>query len=319
MYYLSMDGGGTKLVGLLFDDAYRLISSARVEGTHLAVYPMEKVCEHIADCYRILFADLPRPVHVEILYNICGLNELYAQMLPDGVTVGEICYLSESVSGLYAGTCRHSGFVALSGTGSDAFCVQNDKQTDVIGGWGAILGDEGSGVWMAQQAMQAAIRSEHGWGPHTIFGRILKEHFGFADLREYVAYLYDTPAPFRRLGELLPLVAEAANVGDPLMLDVFCRGGRMMADQMLTLLRRHTDMKHHITACGGAWKAHPAMAEAFTAAITAEFPDAEFILPRFEHVIAGPLCHAIKTGKDTDAVMELLACNFPHFIWNCKP
>lgn len=316
MYYLSMDGGGTKLVGLLFDEQYHLVSWARTEGTHRAIYPLTEVRDHITDCYTQLFAGLPRPLHIEKMYTICGENSLYLKFLPKNVTVGEAIFLNEAVAGLYAGVCRHSGFVALSGTGSDVFCIQDDQLTDVIGGWGAILGDEGSGVWMAQQAMQAAIHSHHGWGPHTVFEDVIKAHFGFAHLREYVAYLYDTPAPFRRLGELMPLVAKTAESGDPVMLDVLQRGGRILAEQMCTVLGRHPDVPPVITGCGGAWKAHPAMAQAFLEAVTAQFPDAEFTLPLFEHVLAGPICHAMEQGMEADRLIPLISQNFPNFLWN---
>ncbi len=318
MYYLSMDGGGTKLVGLLFDEQYRLVSWARAEGTHRAIYPLAQVRSHIASCYADLFAGLPRPLHIETLYTICGSNDLYTQMLPQGITVGNVRFLNEAVSGLYAGICCHTGFVALSGTGSDVFCVREDKMVDMIGGWGAILGDEGSGVWMAQQAMQAAIHAHHGWGAPTCFESMVMERFGFRHLRGYVDYLYDTPAPFRRLGELLPMVAEAANAGDEVMLDVFRRGGKIMAEQMCTVLRRQPDMAPVITACGGAWKAHPAMAQAFRDAIAGEFPHIQFSLPLFEHILAGPVCYAMEQGLEADTIIPLLKQNFPCFLWNSK-
>ena len=316
MYYLAMDGGGTKLVGLLFDDQYRPLATARADGTHLSVYPVEEVRAHVTACYEHLFADMPRPLHIERLYTICGDSRLYADLLPEGITLGEICNITEAVSALYAGAGRRNGFVALSGTGSDVFCIQNGKCEDVIGGWGAILGDEGSGVWMARHAMQKAIRAEQGWGTPTRFGKVLMEHYGFTRLWDFVAYVYDTPSPFRRLGEILPLVAKAAGDGDEAMLDIFRAAGRILAEQMAAMLRRYPHEEPCITACGGAWKAHPAMAEAFTEAITAEFPAATFTLPRFEHIMAGPVCLAMEEGKDFPAVLDFLSDRFPELVWN---
>ncbi len=316
MYYLAMDGGGTKLLAILFDDRYNLIATARSEGTHLSVYPIETVRRHVADCYADLFQGLPRPLHIECLYTICGDSKMFGALLPDGITLGDTHNISEPISGLYAGTAQKTGFVALSGTGSDVFCIKNSQLLDVIGGWGAILGDEGSGVWMAREAMNAAIRAEQGWGPPTRFGEMVKETYHLTDLWDYVAYLYATPSPFRRLGELLPLVARAAGEGDDLMTEILRRGGRVMAEQMTALLRRHPDMEPNITACGGAWKAHPAMAETFYHAVKQDFPHAVFTLPRFEHVMAGPICRAMENGEDMQALTDLLAKRFPTLVWN---
>ncbi len=319
MYYMAMDGGGTKLVGLLFDDRYRLISAARAEGTHTSVYPIEDVRAHVADCYAHLFADVPRPLAIERLYTICGDSRMFAELLPAGVTLRSSRNINEAVSALYAGSARHSGFVALSGTGSDVFCIRDDRCADIVGGWGAILGDEGSGVWMARHAMQAAIRAEQGWGEPTLFGEMVKRHYNLTTLWDYVAYLYATPSPFRRLGELMPLVARAADQGDAAMLAVLCGGGRILADQMIALIARNPDMELNITACGGAWKAHPAIAEAFAEALTAAHPTATFTLPLFEHIMAGPICLSMERGEDMAATITTLTENFPSFCWNATP
>ncbi len=319
MYYIAMDGGGTKLVGILFDEQYRLISAARAAGTNTSVYPIEDIRAHVADCYTRLFSELPRPLEIECLYTICGDARTYADLLPAGITLKGARNINESVSALYAGSARHSGFVAISGTGSDVFCIREDRCTDVVGGWGAILGDEGSGVWMARHAMQAAIRAEQGWGEPTVFGEMLKRHYNLTTLWDYVAYLYATPSPFRRLGELMPLVARAANRGDAAMLSVLRRGGRILADQMIALIARNPDMELNITACGGAWKAHPAIAEAFTEALAAAYPAATFTLPLFEHIMAGPIALAMERGEDMAVIIPALKQHFPAFCWNATP
>ncbi len=316
MYYLAMDGGGTKLVGLLFDHEYHLIAAARAAGTHASVYSDEQIEAHIRECYDYLFDGLPRPLTVEKLYTICGNPARYAASLPAGVTLRESHNISEGVAGLYAAAPRREGFVALSGTGSDAFCIKEDRVADTVGGWGAILGDEGSGVWMSRRAMAAAIHAEQGWGEPTVFGDMVKEHYRFEVLWNYVDMVYSAPAPFRTLGELLPLVAEAARQGDTLMQGIFREAGELLARQTSVLLDRYPAMERRIVACGGAWKAHPLMAEAFSASLAETHPEATFTLPRFEHIMAGPICLLMERGEADEAHLDLLAENFPQFIWN---
>ncbi len=316
MYYLAMDGGGTKLVGLLFDEKLTLVASARAEGTHRSVYPEAEIHAHIKACYAELFSALPRPLCIETLYTVCGSTELYAALLPEGVTLARRHALHEAVAGLYAGSLEHSGFVALAGTGSDVFCVRDDRLTDMVGGFGAILGDEGSGVWMARRAMQLAIRAEQGWGEPTAFGDRVKTRYGLSSLWDYIAYLYASPAPFRRLGELLPLVAESAREGDMAMLEILREGGNLLGRQMLALLRRNPEPTPRITACGGAWKAHPAMAEAFIETVRVECPAVEFTFPQFEHIMAGPVCLAMEQGLPREEAAQILSTHFPTFVWN---
>ncbi len=316
MYYLAMDGGGTKLVGLLFDDQYRLIAAARAAGTHTSVYSDEQIDAHIRACYDYLFADLPRPLTVERLYTICGNPARYVAALPAGITLRESHNITEGVAGLYAAAPRHEGFVALSGTGSDAFCIKEDRVADAVGGWGAILGDEGSGVWMSRRAMAAAIHAEDGWGEPTVFGEMVKEHYHFDVLWDYVDMVYSSPAPFRTLGELLPLVAETARRGDTAMQAIFREAGNLLARQTAVLLDRYPTMTPRIVACGGAWKAHPLMAEAFSESLSKTHPEATFTLPRFEHIMAGPIRLLMERAEADETHLDRLAENFPQFIWN---
>ncbi len=316
MYYLALDGGGTKLVGLLFDHEYHLIAAARAAGTHATVYTDAQIESHIRECYDYLFDGLPRPLTVEKLYTICGPAHRYAACLPEGVSLKESHVITEGVAGLYATSPAHEGFVALAGTGSDAFCIRGDAVADTVGGWGAILGDEGSGVWMSRRAMAVAIHAEQGWGEPTGFGDMVKSHYCFEHLWDYVAHLYSAPAPFRMLGELLPLVAEAARQGDPQMQAIFREAGILLARQTAVLLDRYPDMEPRIVACGGAWKAHPLMAESFAATLAESHPAATFTLPRFEHIMAGPIRLCMDREEADEAHLKLLAENFPQFIWN---
>lgn len=318
MYYLAMDGGGTKLIGLLFDDSCHQIALARTAGTNASVYSNEQIKEHISECYKQLFDGLSRPLTIECLYTICGITDLYCELLPQGVTLLNRCEIGEGVSGLYAAAFCHDGFVALSGTGSDAFCIKSDKVIDVVGGWGAILGDEGSGVWMCRQAMQAAIRAEQGWGESTVLVDLIKSKYKLTDLKDYLGLIYSAPAPYRMLGELLPTVAEAARLGDEPAKRIFYDSGQMLARQTASLLNRYDDIEPRIVACGGAWKAHPLMAESFISYMKDIHPHAFFEYPRFEHIMAGPIRQLMDRGENDDAHVSILTENFANLLWNHK-
>ncbi len=329
MYYIAMDGGGTKLAARLFDENGRILASARAKGTHFSIYSHEAVAEHIRTCYAQLFAGIETPLRIETMYVICGSADLMMTLLPSYVTLGGITCIGESPAGLYAGLCRREGFLVLAGTGSDAFCIKDSECVDVVGGWGALLGDEGSGVWLSREAIGAAIRTEQGWSeptrldPHPVgsstrFAALVKEAYGLKHLWDYVAKIYADPAPFRFLADLLPLVGQAAREGDPAMQEIFRRGGILLARQIAVLLRRHPEMEPRITACGGAWKAHPLLSEAFRAAIADEFPAAVFTLPQFEHIMAGPICLLMERGMKPSAIADhLIAVNPAHeVLWN---
>ena len=46
------------------------------------------------------------------------------------------------------------------------------------GGWGYVLGDEGSGYWIGRAALRAVLREADHRGPATVLTPMLLEHFG---------------------------------------------------------------------------------------------------------------------------------------------
>src|ERR1039458_4994320 len=59
------------------------------------------------------------------------------------------------------------GVAAISGTGSNVFGVGPDGRAWRAGGWGHLLGDEGSGYWFGVQSIKAALRDREASGPET--------------------------------------------------------------------------------------------------------------------------------------------------------
>lgn len=314
MYCIALDGGGTKLEALCFDGDLRLLSRATAQGTHLSVYSAQAVRENITKCYGELFAGLPKNLHIEKMYVICGNEALYRELLPREVTLGETIVLGEGVAGIYAGLSKDTGFVALSGTGSDVFAVDKGKCLEVIGGWGAILGDQGSGVWLSRQAMEAAIRFEDGWGEYTGYGKEVCAHLQLKKLSEFVSYLYSTPSPFRTMGELLPLAARTAKNGDKVMQRVFAEGGSLLARQMASLMKRYPEISKEITACGGAWKSGRFLREGFEAELKKYYPEASFVMPLFEHITAGPIAFMLQNGESRENIIKTISVNFPMYV-----
>lgn len=312
MNFVSVDGGGTKLNAIWFDENLNLLGRARTLGVNGTITPKEEYRAHIRSCYDALF-DGHAPKVIDELFVICGGD--YADCLPEGTSLCKTQAMGEIHGGLLAGRGLRDGILVIAGTGSNIHLCENGRSTDFVGGVGAILGDEGSGVWMARQAVQAAVRCAFGWGEKTAFTELLMERLGLTQIFQLVNYLYASPSPFQRLGLLLPLAGEAARAGDPVMLDVFARGGEMLARQTLALLARHPEFDGHIVICGGAWKAHPATFERFSALVREAHPSLSICRPWFEHVLAGPMDVLLRQGVSPEDAHARLLHAFPDYEW----
>jgi N-acetylglucosamine kinase-like BadF-type ATPase len=130
---------------------------------------------------------------------------------------------------LAAGTPEGWGLALVAGTGSIAHGRTADGRTARAGGWGPLLGDEGSGYWLVMSALCAASRAADGRGPPTqLLGRLLGR-LGLAEPQQLVRCLHrpewDRPA----LAALAPVVFEAAEAGDGVASQLVEEGARELA------------------------------------------------------------------------------------------
>ena len=91
--------------------------------------------------------------------------------------------VNDALVALVAGVGDEPGVVLIAGTGSIAYGVNEDGYAARAGGWGYVLGDEGSGYWIGRQALIAVVREADGRGPRTRLTALVLEHFGLSQRR----------------------------------------------------------------------------------------------------------------------------------------
>jgi len=308
--YLCFDGVGTTTRAILFNERGP-IGYGQSGGTNTNFTTLEDCRGNIAACLSEALRGVSNPV-IETLYAmIVGPGEILKEELCRRAEVANIRFLGEGEAGILAGALRTSGLVAMSGTGSDAFYVATDGHRAVVGAYGAILGDDGSGTWIGQAALRKAIAYGEGWGEATIFRAMIFKAWGIQEPFDIVRYIHDTPSPFRTVASAVPVIAEAARRGDRVCLELFSEAGRLMAAQMLALIRRERPPEDEriCVCCGGTWKAHPRMYESFVEQMRIFAPDVPVQKPAFEHVMAGVVINemAAKPELSPDALRVRLA------------
>jgi N-acetylglucosamine kinase-like BadF-type ATPase len=113
-----------------------------------------------------------------------------------------------------AGAGDDPGVVLISGTGSIAYGVNQDGFAARSGGWGYVLGDEGSGYWIGQQALNAVVRSTDGRGSPTRLASLVLEHLSLNKVEGLVREVYDRGLQRQSVASLGPVVERARAEGD---------------------------------------------------------------------------------------------------------
>ncbi len=272
-YVIGIDAGGTKTVGLLTDRKGEVRSRARGGGANLLVHGELEVEKVI---YRIL-EDLepPEPV-AAVCLGIAGADRPgQADVVRDmmrrlGLRSG-VRVVNDAHIALVAGAPDGIGIVVVAGTGSIAYGVDSAGTTARSGGWGYLLGDEGSAFWLGHAALRAGIRAADGRGPQTSLYKRICDHLDLNGAAELVGWFYDQELSRHRVAKLASLVEEASQASDDTataLLDQAAYHLARAADAVGRQLR--FESVHPLVLAGGVFKACPSIADRFEASFESE-------------------------------------------------
>jgi N-acetylglucosamine kinase-like BadF-type ATPase len=122
-----------------------------------------------------------------------------------------------------AGTPAASGSLLLAGTGAVAAAFEDGRLARRCDGYGWLLGDEGSAVWLGLNALRAVLKALDGRGPETALTRPIAADLDTqADPQALLGAAYALPPA--QLGRLAPIVCAAAVDGDPVARGVIDEG-----------------------------------------------------------------------------------------------
>ena len=89
-----------------------------------------------------------------------------------------LVFESDLLATYFSGTHRPDGYAVIAGTGAGAIRVEDGRQVAVADGLGWLLGDEGSGFWIGQRVVRAALADLDGRGPSTALTPLLLARLG---------------------------------------------------------------------------------------------------------------------------------------------
>jgi N-acetylglucosamine kinase-like BadF-type ATPase len=155
-----------------------------------------------------------------------------------GIATSEV--VGDEVIALDAAFRGGAGILQIAGTGSNCIGRTAAGQRESAGGYSSVLGDEGSGYWIGLHGIRQALHAYDAGEPTIILERVA-EAWGTNTLEELVNRGNLTPGP--DFSALAPLIAQAAEEGDPVAARVLLRAAADLAGFIL-LVRRKLRQRH---------------------------------------------------------------------------
>ena len=113
--------------------------------------------------------------------------------------------LNDALVALEAGAPGLAGIVVISGTGSIAYGRNAGGAAAGPGGWGHVIGDEGSGYWIGRQALAAVVREVDGLAREPNSPKMCSRISG-TNAAGLIHVVYDREVPRRNVATLGPIV-----------------------------------------------------------------------------------------------------------------
>jgi N-acetylglucosamine kinase-like BadF-type ATPase len=207
---LGLDIGGSSSRARLVEDG-RIVAEAEGPGANVAALRPGVVESRL----RALLAGMGdiRPVAccagsagAEVPAGRRRLERLLAGLLPGcAITVVHDARLVLAAAGL------ESGIALISGTGSVAYGRDRDGREARAGGWGWLVGDDGSGAWLAREAARELMRRSDAGEALGTLGEAMLEASGARGTADLIGKLHRMTEP-REWAVLAGVVFEAAEL-----------------------------------------------------------------------------------------------------------
>lgn len=218
---IGLDGGGTKTLGVLIDESGTILARAVGESSNIQAIGAEK----LGQVLEILINELLSSANIkkeEIDHLFAGLagagrpadreaigKEIEKFRLGERYTVD-----TDAVAALAGAFSGGPGIIVISGTG--AICFGKDEEGTMYrcGGWGYLLGDEGSGYYIGQQALIASLKDFDGRSEKTRLRQKIETQYNLTSIDMIISQIYSGKIDRTEIASLAPMVFSTSEEGD---------------------------------------------------------------------------------------------------------
>lgn len=216
--HVGVDGGATRCRAIALNDEGREVGRAEGAPALASVRAASAVAVTVAAVVGdALRAAGKEPPVTRLVVGLAGAGRpdvraaVQAALEATGIA-REVEVRSDTVIALDDAFDTGPGILVVAGTGSMALGRAADGREARAGGWGAALGDEGSGWWLGLHGLRAVARAVDGRGPATTLRGALLETLGLADPDAMIRWV--DVASKGEVAALAPVVLRAADGGD---------------------------------------------------------------------------------------------------------
>ncbi len=243
MIIVGIDCGATHTKAKAFDREGRVLAKCTSGPANPTSTPRNIVRENILYCLR----EIKRKIGVEV-FDIVAISaastgegswrSFYQELVFSENLARRVYVFEDYIVAHYSCFQGNPGVAYIAGTGSSTYAIGVDGVEVKIGGWGHLVGDEGSGYHVGSEGIRAALKCIDGRGPCTNLVLKLFEYLKITDVRDIVKAIYGHSSPKELIAGFAKHVVEEARKGD----EIACRILNEAAYEIALALKTASDI-----------------------------------------------------------------------------
>jgi N-acetylglucosamine kinase-like BadF-type ATPase len=201
-----------------------------------------------------------------------------SELLRRELAVERLAIASDGLTSLLGALGEADGAVVAAGTGT--VCVgRRGERLVKVDGWGALLGDAGSGFAIGRAGLDAALRHADGRGGSEALLRAAERRY--AALPELPERIYAAPVPTRAVAAFAVDVGDAAGAADASAVEILEAAGHELALTAGAALDRlfEPDEPASVSHAGNVFRCGAPLLEPFTRSLLERRPATEVLPP----------------------------------------
>jgi len=228
-YLIGIDGGGTKTDCAVADLSGKIIRQTAGKPSNFLVIGVEEALENIfalieENLFQLEgdFSDVK-----QIVIGVAGAGREEDAMLlekgfkdysdQEGVHFKGVKVVSDAHIALEGAFPDSAGCILIAGTGSILFGKDEKGVIHRVGGFGRLIGDEGSGYSIGRKALNAVSKASDGRGEETLISELLNAKMNSGSTNGIINKVYKEKLD---VASVARIVIAAAEEGDPIAEDI---------------------------------------------------------------------------------------------------
>lgn len=238
IYYLGVDGGGSKTTAVVYDEKGNFVCKATGESINYYSVGIENARQAMAD----IISRLSQKKFDCAVIGMSALNDRASDEETERFCGGiiesnKIIMDSDLFVALEAMNCDGECAFVISGTGSMAVCRNENGDISHAGGFGYIIGDEGSGYAIAIGAIKTAIRAAENIVVPTMLTEKCLAYFSAETVYDLIDIFYEKTVSRKDVAAFAKEVLTCAESGDVTAHEILRNEAQLLSQTVLSLIK----------------------------------------------------------------------------------